>query len=136
MQVTKEAYTIAKRVLEEYLAAVRMNPRSVASWYKQDAVLDVQEPEKDQTRRLVGRHSIHQFFKTCPEMWFEDVNYDCHSITTQTVRLAILTVYGTARRPQEGPSGNRYSFTTTMHLQYTDTAMAISYQSWFMYPSQ
>ena len=137
MTATKEAYTIAKRVIEEYLTAVRRKPGSVASWYKQNAVLDVQAPgNPNQMTRLVGRHSIHQFFKTCPEMRFDQVNYNCHAITGGNVRLTILTIYGKAHRPQEGPSGTMYHFTTTMHLQYTDTVAAITYQSWFMNAAQ
>lgn len=123
---TKEAYSIAKRVIEGYFSALRKYPGQMSEWYTQDARLDIIRSGK--SVRLVGRHSIHQFLKTRQEMCFTPVNYDCHSVPTPSgLMLAVLLIFGHAREISN-PENER-KFTMTMHLQYEELVTAIAYQT-------
>lgn len=123
---TKEAYSIAKRVLEGYFAGLRKSPGQMSEWYTQDARLDI--VQGGSSVRLVGRHSIHQFLKTRQEMCFTPMNYDCHSVPTPSgLMLTVLMIFGTVKEISN--PGQEYKFTMTMHLQYEELVTAIAYQT-------
>jgi hypothetical protein len=116
-------------VIENYFRYLTKDPLKTANWYAQTAALDWVTGDGT---RILGQHSIFQFFKTLPELVYEVMSYDCHPITADPL-LTMLVVSGEACSMQEDQ--RRYSFHTTMHIQRNESeAIArIIYQSFHLF---
>jgi hypothetical protein len=122
--------------VENYLSTLTSKPGEASSWYSQNAELDWSGgPPGTPATRVLGKCSIHQFFKTIPELVFDPMSYDCHHIAT-VPPLTLVVLSGKAAAV--GRQTTVHQFHTTMHMRLSDESRAaIVFQSFFLFtPSE
>lgn len=104
--------------------------------YQQDATLIwsifLSKTPEPQISTILGQHSIHQFFKTIPELFFEVKSYDCQTIAVPDANnITILVVSGNAYPIDSNPIIPQYPFHSAFHIQMKEESKsaAICYQT-------
>lgn len=70
---------------------------------------------------VVGRHSVHQFYKTIPEYVYEIFSYDTQTVVTENApNVTVLVISGNMYPVEETPT-NPYSFHSSFHIQMNET---------------
>ena len=85
--------------------------------------------KKCERSNLLGRHSIHQCFKTIPEYAYEILSYDTQSIISEDVpNITAIVVYGNMFQVESDPA-EPLRFHSSFHIQMntSDKKAAICY---------
>jgi hypothetical protein len=128
-----QSFSMAKTIVNCYFSILAKTPSAISNWYAQTAELDwMSGPIGQPPSRISGKGSIHQFFKTVPEMVFEVQTYDCH---TAGAVPSITVVVITGKAAPVGKQSTVYAFHTTMHLLIggPDQRAVIAYQSFMLF---
>jgi hypothetical protein len=127
------SFRVAKTVVDHYFATLSKTPSNITNWYSQTAELDwMTGTPGTPPSRVSGKGSLHQFFKTLPEMIYEVQTYDCHTIDAlPSVTMLVIT----GKAAPVGRNSTVYPFHTTMHLRMVapDPRAVIAYQSFKLF---
>lgn len=118
--------------MTNYFELLTSDPVKAVQFYAQDATLtwvNFKRSNKIDNITILGRHSIHQFYKTIPEYVFEVSSYDTQTVISQNApNITVLVVYGNMY-PVETEPREPYKFQCSMHIQMNEgeRRAAISY---------